>query len=67
VIITTQEEAVQALLDQQELDGGIPTLPASGATVVTDAGWAFFNVNGYLGTVTNEGEVVAEAEFVEAD
>jgi hypothetical protein len=28
----------------------------------TERGWAFFNVNGYLGTVTENGEVIAKAE-----
>lgn len=34
--------------------------PPSDATVRTDAGWAFINVNGYLGTVTADGEVIDE-------
>ena len=32
---------------------------------LTDAGWAFFNVNGYLGTVTEDGDVVTEDQFLE--
>lgn len=31
------------------------------------AGWSFFNVNGYLGTVTEDGEVIVEPELIEAD
>jgi hypothetical protein len=46
-------------------DGGVPTQPARGATLETEAGWAFFNVNGYLGTVTAEGEVIVEDDFDE--
>jgi hypothetical protein len=61
--ITTEGDARQVLLEQQERDGCIATLPASGDTIETDAGWAFFNVNGYLGTVTVDGEVIAEDEF----
>ena len=30
-------------------------------------GWAFFNVNGYLGTVTPEGEVITEDQFADDD
>jgi hypothetical protein len=29
------------------------------------AGWAFFNVNGYLGTVTADGEVIVDDGFDE--
>jgi hypothetical protein len=29
----------------------------------TEAGWAFFIVNGYLGTVTPQGEVIVEDEI----
>jgi hypothetical protein len=36
-----------------------------GHTIETDVGWAFLNVNGYLGTVTAEGDVVDEDRFVE--
>jgi hypothetical protein len=55
--------ALALLLDQQQRDGGIPTIPAHGDTVKTGAGWAFFNVNGYLGTVTESGQVITEAGF----
>jgi hypothetical protein len=47
--------------------GGIAALPASEATLETDAGWAFFNVNGYLGTVTEWGEVITEPDLVETE
>ena len=61
--VTTEVEAHQVLLDEQVRNGDVPTLPASGDTLETDAGWAFFNVNGYLGTVTHEGEVITEDQF----
>jgi hypothetical protein len=38
-----------------------------GDTVDTDAGWAFFNINGYLGTVTEEGQVIVEPELAAED
>jgi hypothetical protein len=62
--VTTQEQAVEALLKWQENHGGVPTQPAWGDTIETVAGWAFFNANGYLGTVTADGEVIEESEFV---
>ena len=58
--VTTEEEAIQVLLAEQKRQGGVPTLPASDATERTATGWRFFNVNGYLGTVTAEGEVITE-------
>ena len=39
--------------------------PAHGDTLETDAGWAFFNVNGYLGTVTEDGEGIVESGLEE--
>lgn len=54
-------------LERQRANKGIQTLPASGDTIETDAGWAFFNGNGYLGTVTTEGEVVGEDQFAETE
>ena len=45
-VIETQELAVEALLDWQQREGGVPTQPASADTVETQAGWAFFNANG---------------------
>jgi integrase len=50
--VSSESDAVEVLLKQQ---GDLPDSPARSATVETDAGWAFFNVNGYLGTVTVEG------------
>jgi hypothetical protein len=38
---TTVEEARQVLLDYQEEQGGIPTLPAMVDTEETETGWAF--------------------------
>ena len=40
-------------------------IPAYNATLETATGWAFFNVNGYLGTVTEDGGVVFEDEYLE--
>lgn len=65
--VTTEGEAVEALIAWQQEQGGIPTQPASDQTEETDAGWAFFNVNGYLGTVTPEGEIVQEEQFTDQD
>jgi hypothetical protein len=65
--VETQEDAVQVLLAWQVERGGIETQPASALTEETDAGWAFFNANGYMGTVTPEGEVVSEEQFAEDD
>jgi hypothetical protein len=39
--VTTVEEARQVLLDDQEEQGGIPTLPALVDTEETETGWAF--------------------------
>jgi hypothetical protein len=61
--ITTEDVARQVLLDTQRRDGCIPTIPASGDTIQRDDGWAFFNVKGYLGTVTVDGDVIVEYEF----
>jgi len=58
--INTQGEAVERLIEWQQENGGVPTTPAWGDTIQTDAGWAFFNINGYLGTVTAEGDVIDE-------
>jgi hypothetical protein len=65
VMITTQGEAVERLLEWQEEQGGVRTQPASADTLETDAGWAFFNINGYLGTVTADGDVIGEESFAE--
>ena len=65
--ITTVDDAIERLIDQQLADGGIPTQPARSDTLETDAGWAFFNANGYLGTVTEQGEVIDEPQFAETE
>jgi hypothetical protein len=65
--ITSEAEALQVLLDDQMETLGMHTQPASGDTVATDAGWVFFNVNGYLGTVTEEGEVISEPDLAETE
>lgn len=59
--VTTEEEAQQVLIREQERQGGIATIPARSETKRTEAGWAFFNFDdGYLGTVTEAGEVIQE-------
>ena len=63
VTVSTEEQAIEVLLGEQVRAGGAETQPASGDTRWTDAGWAFFNVNGYLGTVTKTGEVIYEPEL----
>jgi hypothetical protein len=63
--IATVDEAVEALFAWQEREGGVRTIPASADTIESEAGWAFFNVNSYLGTVTPDGEVVFEDQFAE--
>ena len=62
--ITSIEEATTRLVDWVVEQGGIPNIPASADTLETDTGWAFFNVNGYLGTVTQDGDVVFEEEYL---
>jgi hypothetical protein len=59
----TQEQALETLLEWQVSGGGVRTQPAWDATLETEAGWAFFNANGYLGTVTPAGEVLVEDEL----
>jgi hypothetical protein len=64
--ITTQQEAAARLIEWQlEQPGGVPTQPALADTIETEAGWAFFNANGYLGTVTPDGDVIAEDQFAD--
>ena len=65
MFVSTEEQAIEALLDEQVRAGGVETQPASGDTMWTDTGWAFFNVNGYLGTVTGTGEVIYEPKLCE--
>jgi hypothetical protein len=61
--VATEEDAVQVLIADQVSSGGIATQPAGADTIVTESGWAFFNVNGYLGTVTEDGDVILEEQF----
>jgi hypothetical protein len=63
--VASEEHALDVLLDEQMRAYGTMTQPARGETIGTEAGWAFFNVNGYLGTVTGTGEVIYEPEFCE--
>jgi hypothetical protein len=67
VRVTTEADARQVLIHEQLRSGGVRTIPDSSATLETEAGWAFFNVNGYLGTVTDEGDVLVEPELEEAE
>ena len=60
----TTEEALDVLLADQVKDRGIAQQPATGETLETPTGWAFFNVSGYLGTVTIDGDVIMEAKYV---
>ena len=50
---------------RQVEQSGVPTQPSRADTIDTEAGYAFFNVHGYLGTVTPEGDVVTDDQFVE--
>jgi len=61
--INTKGEAVERLIEWQQQNGCVPIQPAWDDTIETDAGWAFFNVRGYLGTVTAEGDVIDEDQF----
>jgi hypothetical protein len=67
MIVTSADDAIGVLIKHQVSQSGVPTQPAHGDTLETEAGWAFFNVNGYLGTVTEEGEVITEPGLVETD
>jgi hypothetical protein len=58
--IHDQDEAIERLIEWQREQGGVPTIPAGGDTIETEKGWALFNANGYLGTVTPAGEVIEE-------
>ena len=66
-IITSAEEATQRLTEWRVNDGGVPTDEGSERVVATDTGWAFFNADGYLGTVTFDGEVIIEDEYIESE
>src|SRR5262249_47545637 len=61
--INTKGEAVERLIEWQQQNGCVPIQPAWDDTIETDAGWAFFNVRGYLGTVTAQGDVIDEDQF----
>jgi hypothetical protein len=65
--ITTQREAVERLIAWQVEQGGVPTQPAWDDTEWTAEGWAFFNINGYLGTVKLNGDVIEEPGIVERE
>lgn len=62
--VTTQEQAMDVLLAHQREHGDREIQPAGDLTEETPTGWAFYNTNGYLGTVTQTGEVVIEEEPV---
>jgi hypothetical protein len=62
-----ESDAVARLIEVQLEQGGVATQPASADTIETEAGWAFFNVNGYLGTVTDDGDVIVEPQFAGSD
>ena len=66
-IITSTEEATQRLTEWRVNDGGVPTDEGSERVLATDTGWAFFNADGYLGSVTFDGEVIIEDEYVEEE
>jgi hypothetical protein len=53
--VTSEEEARELLLAEQRRRGETVTNPDATATVETAKGWAFYNVNGYLRTVTRLG------------
>ena len=65
--ITSIDGAIERLLEAQVGEGGVPTQPAYHDTIKTETGWAFFNVNGYLGTVTVDGDVIVEGEYIEGE
>jgi len=65
ITIRSIEEAIERLVERHVDRGGIPTQPAYTVTKETDAGWALFNANGYLGTVTGDGTVIAEDEYLD--
>ena len=66
ITIRSIEEAIERLVERQVDRGRIPTQPAYTVTKETNAGWALFNVNGYLGRVTADGEVIAD-EYLEGE
>ena len=64
-IITSVEDATQRLTEWRVNDGGVPTDSGSENALATNTGWAFFSADGYLGTVTFDGDVIMEDEYVE--
>jgi hypothetical protein len=62
--VENEQDAVDVLLAHQREQGGTETQPARDLTEETRTGWAFYNTNGYLGSVTYDGEVVIEEEQV---
>jgi hypothetical protein len=65
--IETMDQALDRLIEWQVEEGGVPTQPTSADTIETEAGWAFFNADRYFGTVTFDGEVIEEEQFVEEE
>ena len=65
ITIRSVEVAIERLVERQVERGGIQTQPAYTVTKETDVGWALFNVNGYLGTVAPDGDVIVEDEHLE--
>ena len=67
--IKTEDQAVDRYIElverSAEESGGGPMYPSRGATTETGAGWAIFTVRGYMGTVTEDGDVIEEREFAE--
>jgi hypothetical protein len=56
----TEDEAIVRLILWQREHGFTTMPPGRGYTERTEAGWAFFNIRGYLGTVTDDGEIIGE-------
>ena len=63
----TEDEGVVRLLLWQHRQGFIAMAPGRGYSERTELGWRFFNTRGYLGTVTEEGDVFFEDGFRLAD
>ena len=63
----TEGEGVVRLLLWQRRQGFVAMAPGRGYSERTGLGWRFFNSRGYLGTVTEGGEVVFEDGFRLAD
>jgi hypothetical protein len=41
--IEDEGEAIERLIEWQQEQGGVPTIPSRGGTIETEKGWAFFN------------------------